>query len=84
MMTVYDDIMRTIIDLPPDQLLALDAWRLSLGLSRAEAVRRAVSKLLEAERSQASALDASFGLLKGRVEDGLVVQERLRAEWDDR
>ena len=37
---------RTIIDLPPSQLRDLDALCVSLGISRAEAVRRAVQAFL--------------------------------------
>jgi metal-responsive CopG/Arc/MetJ family transcriptional regulator len=37
---------RTIIDLPPSQLRDLDALCASLGISRAEAVRRAVQAFL--------------------------------------
>ncbi|MES2639833.1 MAG: ribbon-helix-helix protein, CopG family [Myxococcota bacterium] len=76
--------MRTIIDLPTDQLAALDAWRLARGVSRAEAVRRAVAQLLDDEQERRGAVDAAFGLWKGRVPDGLVEQERLRSEWDER
>ncbi len=83
-MTRYDDVMRTIIDLPGDQLAALDAWRRARGVSRAEAVRRAVARLINDEHDRRAAVDAAFGLWKGRVADGLAEQERLRAEWDDR
>lgn len=74
--------MRTIIDLPDDQLAALDAWRLAHGVSRAEAVRRAVAKLLDDEPARRAAIDAACGIWKGR--DGLEEQERLRGEWERR
>ncbi len=83
-MTHYDDVMRTIIELPPDQLAALDVWRASRGVSRAEAVRRAVAKLLDDDGARLAAIDAAFGLWNGRVRDGLEEQERLRAEWGGR
>lgn len=76
--------MRTIIDLPEDQLHALDAWRRVHGVSRAEAVRRAVAALLEAEARDGAAAAAAFGLWRDRGVDGLEEQERLRAEWDSR
>lgn len=84
MMTLYDDVMRTIVDLPEDQLAALDAWRAARGVSRAEAVRRAVAKLLDTDGAREEALDAAWGLWKGRAVDGLAAQERLRGEWEDR
>ena len=83
-MTLYDDVMRTIIELPEDQLRALDAWRSPRGISRAEAVRRAVAHLLEDEAQTRAAVDAAFGLWSDRQLDGLAEQDRLRAEWDDR
>ena len=84
MMTGYDDVMRTIVDLPEDQLAALDAWREARGVSRAEAVRRAVAKLLDTDDAREEALAAAWGLWKARAVDGLAAQERLRGEWDDR
>ncbi len=84
MMTAYDDGMRTIIELPDEQLRALDAWRRTRGMTRAEAVRRAVAGLLQDEEEVRTAVDSAFGLWRGRDIDGLAEQERLRAEWDDR
>lgn len=84
MMTDYDDVMRTIIDLPEDQLAALDAWRIAHGVSRAEAVRRAVARLLDDASNRRAVLDATSGMWADREEDGLDYQERLRAEWEGR
>jgi len=72
--------MRTIIDLPAPQLEALDALCAREGISRAEAIRRAVAAHLEAHR--AAAPDEAWGLWRGRGLDGLVYQAQLRAEWD--
>lgn len=84
MMPTYDDAMRTIIELPEEQLRALDAWRQSRGVSRAEAVRRAVAELLGNGEQVRAAADAAFGLWRDRGVDGLDEQQRLRAEWDER
>ena len=84
MMPSYDDGMRTIIEIPDEQLRALDAWRLTRGMTRAEAVRRAVAGLLQDEEEVRTAVDSAFGLWRGRDIDGLAEQDRLRAEWDDR
>ncbi len=89
-MSRYDDVMRTIIDLSEDQLAALDAWRLPQGLSRAEAVRRAVARMVGTDDARRRAIDAAFGLWRdrrapdGQPMDGLMYQERLRDDWDDR
>lgn len=84
MMPRYDDGMRTIIEIPEDQLRALDTWRLARGISRAEAVRRAVAVLLDEQVDVRASVDAAFGIWSGRAVDGLAEQQRLRAEWDDR
>jgi metal-responsive CopG/Arc/MetJ family transcriptional regulator len=83
-MPSHDDVMRTIIEIPDEQIRALDAWRRTRGLTRAEAVRRAVSGLLHDEAEVRSSVAAAFGLWRGRALDGMAEQERLRAEWDDR
>ena len=80
MMTRYDDAVRTIVDLPADQLEALDAFCVREGISRAEAVRRAVADHLKAQRRPA--VKRAFGLWRDRREDALELEARLRAEWE--
>jgi hypothetical protein len=79
MMTMYDDAMRTIIDLPGEQLDALDAFCVREGISRAEAVRRAVAAHLKAQRHPS--VRRAFGLWRDRPEDALDLEARLRADW---
>lgn len=83
MMTCYDDVMRTIIDLPDDQLDALDGICRRDGISRAEAVRQAVALLMR--QRGASRSGVAFGIWKGRrTGDGLTYQQKLRREWSTR
>jgi metal-responsive CopG/Arc/MetJ family transcriptional regulator len=70
--------MRTLIDLPDDQVDALKRLSAREGVSRAALIRRAVSRLLAGEATQAS--EDAFGLWKSG-EDGLAYEDRLRAEW---
>lgn len=72
--------MRTIIDLPDTQLEALDGICRREGISRAEAIRRAIAQHV----GQAAAADAgrAFGLWRARRVDGLTYQRRLRREWE--
>jgi hypothetical protein len=77
-----DVIMRTIVELPDDQVTALDTWCVREGVSRAEGVRRAVGEYLLRDRAATTA--AAFGLWRGRKLDGLSYQKTLRAEWDHR
>ena len=72
--------MRTIIEVPGSQLQRLDAFCEREAISRAEAIRRAVALYLERECS--SNPDTAFGLWRDRTEDSLVLQDRLRREWD--
>ena len=74
--------MRTIIDLPPEQVDALDAWCRQEGVSRAEAVRRAVAEHLRKHHTGGGT--RAFGIWRDMAEDGLAYQERLRSEWDER
>lgn len=81
--------MRTIVDIPEDQVKALDVLGKKHDLSRAELVRRAVAQYLEGEqKSQKSKLDQYFGILKGSDlfdgMDGLAWQKKMRAEWAER
>lgn len=72
-------IMRTIITLPDGQVEQLAALCRREGISRAEAVRRAVARYLEERRLRPR--DDAFGIWRDREPDGLAYERRLRAEW---
>jgi len=65
MMTGYVDALRTIVDIPEDQLAALDAWRTARGVSRAEAVRRAVAKLQDTDGAREEGPGRRLGVVEG-------------------
>jgi predicted transcriptional regulator len=73
--------VRTIIDLPDEQIEPLKELAARTGLSRAELVRRAIAEYLR--REAVATGDAAFGLWRKRSEDGLAYQKRLRTEWDE-
>ncbi|MFV2058106.1 MAG: CopG family transcriptional regulator [Thiohalomonadales bacterium] len=73
--------MRTIVELPEQQIEALKALSEKEGLSRAELMRRAVAAYLQLHQPDNG--EAAFGLWKKRVENGLHYQKRLRKEWDE-
>lgn len=76
--------MRTIVDLPEKQIKALDAYRKKEGISRAEAVRRAVAAFVPAliRKRVDLAQHPAFGSSgKIRTEDSVTTVRRLRAEW---
>ena len=85
-MTNDDDAMRTIVELPDSQIKALARFCRREGVSRAEAIRRAVDKLVAGgEMAEAQQnLQAGFGLWRGRKLDGRDHVEKLRAEWEER
>ena len=77
--------MRTMVELPDAQLEALALICRREGISQAEAIRRAVEKLVASD-SVAHAgedLQAGFGLWRGRNLDGRAYVEAIRTEWDD-
>ena len=81
-MISYDDIiMRTIVDLPEEQVRKLALLCQKEKISRAEAVRRAVEQLLQ--NTSARGLQAYFGASKtpGDVARHLA---KLRREWNHR
>ncbi len=80
MMTLYVIAMRTIIDIPAHLVEAIDALARQEKISRAEAVRRAMSDYL-AKRA-VHRPDAAFGIWKNRNVDPLSYEDELRGEWD--
>jgi len=79
MISLYDDNMRTIVDLPEEQIRALAEVCRREKISRAEAVRRAVAAY--ASGHAAGDADRAFGLWRGRRIDGLSYERQLRREW---
>ena len=77
--------MRTIIELPDEQVRALADYCAREKVSRAEAVRRAVEVLTgDADRGREvrqAAFDAGFGIWGDR-RDAREIVEELRREWD--
>ena len=73
--------MRTIIDLPDDQIKALATICEQTRFSRAELIRRAVDEYLLRHLPEQD--DHAFGLWKSRAEDGLSYQNRVRKAWGE-
>jgi len=74
--------MRTLVDIPDDQIAELTKLAEREKVSRASLVRQAVADLLASKRQTGEdAIAAAFGIWSDMEEDGLAYQERLRAEW---
>ena len=78
---IHDNVrMRTIVDLPENQVNALAELCKSHGISRAEAVRRALSEMLS--HQQMAGRDKAFGAWKGKKVDSREFVDALRREWE--
>jgi hypothetical protein len=71
--------MRTLIDIPEEDLKLLTQVAKKLSISRAEFVRRSVAASLAPHRKKMN--HAAFGAWSAFPEDGLAYQERMRDEW---
>jgi metal-responsive CopG/Arc/MetJ family transcriptional regulator len=71
--------MRTLVDIPEDELEELNALSQARKVSRAELIRQAVAEFLAQNKA---GLEDSFGLWKGRAVDGVDYQNKLRREWE--
>ena len=70
------------MDLPEEQLVALGRICAREGISRAEAIRRAVGLYQARELEAGEDGGAAFGLWKQRDRDALAYEAGLRSEWD--
>lgn len=73
-------LMRTLIDIPPEQIQALASLGQSQRRSRAALVRDAIRDYLEAHQSVNAG--QAFGAWGKRRRDGLAYQKKLRSEWE--
>ncbi|HXG56512.1 MAG TPA: ribbon-helix-helix protein, CopG family [Vicinamibacterales bacterium] len=73
--------MRTIIEVPADQLEGLEALCRRDDISRAEAIRRAIAAWLDQEGTGG---ERAFGLWQNAKATGLEYQEQRRGEWGAR
>jgi predicted transcriptional regulator len=71
--------MRTLIDLPDNQIQALAELCERVRQPRAAVIREAVAEYLE--RRLKKPVDAAYGLWGAGAMDGVAYQEKARAEW---
>jgi hypothetical protein len=83
----HDIVVRSIVDLPKEQIDALDTYAKSKGISRAAAVRESVAACLPNKtKQQRSIRDHPFFGSEKRPKgfDSVEHVRKLRAEWDHR
>lgn len=71
--------MRTLVDIPDAQIEALAALCERMKQPRAAIVREAIAEYLA--KHQRAEQPGAFGLWGTDTEDGMVFQEKARAEW---
>lgn len=74
--------MRTIVDIPDEQLDALAIFCRKQKISRAEAVRQAVNRLLKESASPPK--DLGFGVWKHKRISSRKFVDKLRSEWSEK
>jgi hypothetical protein len=74
--------MRTIIEIPEDQLSELSRFCRKHAISRAEAIRQAIARHLERERDAPS--HEAFGLWGDRAFSSTEMERGVRAGWAGR
>lgn len=72
--------MRTIVELPEQQIEGLAKLEQRNRRSRASLIREAVSEYLS--RHEADIDDEAFGLWRQRGVGGLEYQQKVRSEWE--
>lgn len=77
----YRGIMRTIVDIPEEDLEKLDRAANMQKVSRAELVRRAVNLYLNQEKSLKKGFDTAFGVWNNFDSGSSEYQNALRKEW---
>ncbi len=70
---------RTIIDIPHDQMAAIDQIRKARKVPRAVLVREAIAEYLAGHMSVQGA--EAFGIWGGQPVDALAYEQALRKEW---
>lgn len=71
--------MRTVIDIPDDQIEALRQISERANASRAEVIRRAIVDYVA--RHAPDEEDDAFGLWRDREGDALEIEDEIRSEW---
>ena len=74
--------MRTIIELSPEHLAALDKLRKRKQSSRAALIRDAVEAYLASQNPRTREDRPGFGAWKHKRVDAIKYQRRIREEWD--
>jgi hypothetical protein len=81
MITIYDDAMRTIVDIHKQQLELLDTYSKQARVSRSALIRQAIDLFIKSKIKSAD--KSAFGIWKDKPFDALTYQDKLRDEWEE-
>ncbi|MDA1043874.1 MAG: ribbon-helix-helix domain-containing protein [Verrucomicrobia bacterium] len=70
---------RTIVDIPKQQIEALDRLRSKQHVTRASLIREAIAAYLTTH--DAGLAEAAFGVWRDKPRDALAYEHELRSEW---
>jgi predicted DNA-binding protein len=72
--------MKILIDVPKETVNQLQALAKRRRTSRAEVVRQAVARYVEMNQVAVEE-DLVFGMWKGKRQDSLAIEDKIRSEW---
>ncbi len=72
--------MKILIDVPKETVNQLQALAKRRRTSRAEVVRQAVARYVEMHQIAVEE-DSVFGIWKGKRQDSLAMEDKIRSEW---
>ena len=70
---------RTIVDIPREQIDALDRLRTQQHITRAKLIREAIASYLTTHH--AGLAQEAFGIWRDKPVDALLYEHKLRSEW---
>ena len=73
------DAMRTVVELPPEQIDGLEELSARTALSPEELIRRAIAEYLARHRPPFD--EGAFGLWRARAVGARVIEDQLREDW---
>ena len=75
--------MRTIVDIPDDQIKILNQMVQRKKVSRAEVIRQALASYIASDARAKKGYKSAFGIWKKLKLDSVQYQQKLRSEWGE-
>ena len=75
--------MRTIVDIPDEQIKILNQMVKRKKVSRAEVIRQALASYIASDAKNKKGYKSAFALWKRLKLDSVLYQQKLRSEWGE-